>query len=91
MRTQRERIRRGGQKTANRTAILCDPGMCFELYKPRLCSPELAPYYWRNDYAGGEQYSRYTDGTNCVFVPSLPQQHREFVRLWNMNLRAQAF
>jgi hypothetical protein len=66
-----------------------DPEMCFELSKPPLCSLDLVPYYWRNDYVGLEQYSRYLDGANYVFVRNLYEEHRKFAALWDRNLRAQ--
>ena len=71
--------------------LMRDPEMCFELSKPPLCSLELVGYYYRNDYMGVEQYSRYIAGTNYVFVPDLYEQHRKFARLWDRNLRAQGF
>ncbi|MGC1781414.1 MAG: hypothetical protein WA708_02740 [Acidobacteriaceae bacterium] len=71
--------------------LMRDPEMCFELSKPPLCSLELVAYYWRNDYAGVEQYSRYIDGANYVFVLALYEQHRKFARLWDRNIRAQGF
>jgi hypothetical protein len=71
--------------------LMRDPEMCFELSKPPLCSLELVAYYWRNDYMGVEQYSRYIDGTNYVFVPTLYEQHRKFAALWDRSLRDQGF
>jgi len=71
--------------------LMRDPEMCFELSKAPLCSLELVAYYRRNDYAGIEQYSRYIDGTNYVFVPGLYDEHRQFARLWDRNIRAQGF
>jgi len=71
--------------------LMRDPEMCFELSKPPLCSLELVGYYYRNDYMGVEQYSRYIDGTNYVFVPDLYEQHRKFARLWDRNIHAQGF
>lgn len=71
--------------------LMRDPEMCFELSKPPLCSLELVAYYWRNDYAGIEQYSRYIDGTNYVFVAALYEEHRKFARMWDSNIRAQGF
>jgi hypothetical protein len=68
-----------------------DPEMCFELSRPPLCSVELSAFYWRNDYAGIEQYSRYIDGTNYVFVAALYEEHRKFARMWDRNIRAQGF
>jgi hypothetical protein len=71
--------------------LMRDPEMCFELSKPPLCSLELVACYYRNDYMGVEQYSRYIDGTNYVFVPALYEQHQKFAALWDRNLRAQGF
>ena len=68
-----------------------DPEMCFEWSQPPLCAPELVPYYWRNDWMGVEQYSRYLDGANYVFVPALYEEHGKFAALWDRNLRDQRF
>jgi hypothetical protein len=38
-----------------------------------------------------EQYSRYRDGENYVFLPGLYAQHEQFARQWDKNLRAQGF
>ena len=40
--------------------LMRDPEMCFEVSKSLLGNLELQPYYWRNDYAGVEQWSRFT-------------------------------
>jgi hypothetical protein len=71
--------------------LMRDPEMCFEWSKPPLCGPELVPYYWRNDWMGVEQYSRYLDGANYLFVPPLYEEHRKFAALWDRNLRDQRF
>jgi len=71
--------------------LMLDPEMFFELSKPLLCSLELSAYYFRNDYMGVEQYSRYRDGADYVFVPPLYEEHRKFARLWDRNIRAQGF
>ena len=71
--------------------LMRDPEMCFEWSQPPRCGPELVPYYWRNDWMGFEQYSRYLDGANYVFVPSIYGQHRKFAALWDRNLRDQHF
>jgi hypothetical protein len=68
-----------------------DPEMCFELSKPPLCSLGLASFYFRNDYLGVEQYSRYRNEENYVFLSDLYQQHEQFARQWDKNLRAQGF
>ena len=66
-----------------------DPEMCFELCLEG--GAHLDPWYWRNDYVGIEQYSRYRDGVNYIFVPGLYAEHRTFARLWNRNIRLQGF
>lgn len=71
--------------------LMRDPERCFEWSRPPLCGPELVPYYWRNDWMGIEQYSRYLDGANYVFVPPLYDEHRKFAALWDRNLRDQRF
>lgn len=57
--------------------LMRDPEMCFELSKP-LCSQVLSAYYYRNDYMGVEQFSRYRDGANYVFIPDLCEEHEAF-------------
>ncbi len=71
--------------------LMRDPEMCFELSKPPLCGLSLSAYYWRNDYMGVEQYSRYRDSENYVFLPDLHEQHQIFAKLWDHNLRVQGF
>ena len=71
--------------------LMRDPEMCFELSKPPLCAAELSAYYFRNDYMGIEQFSRYRRGNDYVFVPELYEQHRTFAELWDRNLRDQHF
>jgi hypothetical protein len=71
--------------------LMRDPEMCFELSKPPLCSLGLSAWYFRNDYLGVEQVSRYHNGENYSFVPDLYEQHEAFARQWDSNLRAQGF
>jgi hypothetical protein len=71
--------------------LMRDPEMCFELSKPPLCARELSAYYYRNDYMGVEQFSRYREGNNYVLVPDLYKQHQGFAELWDRNLRDQRF
>jgi hypothetical protein len=71
--------------------LMRDPEMCSELSKPPLCSQTLSAYYYRNDYMGVDQYSRFRDGSNYVFVPELYDQHQKFAELWDRNLRDQRF
>jgi hypothetical protein len=71
--------------------LMRDPEMCFELSKPPLSGLGLSAYYYRNDYMGVEQFSRYLDAGNYIFVPDLYEQHETFAELWDRNLRAQRF
>lgn len=71
--------------------LMRDPEMCFELAKPPLCAAVLSAYYFRNDYMGVEQFSRFRKENDYVFVPYLYEQHQKFVELWDHNLRDQRF
>ena len=71
--------------------LMRDPEMCFELSKPPLCGLELSSFYFRNDYLGVEQVSRYRDEDNYVFLPDLYERHEAFARQWGRNLRDQGF
>ena len=66
-----------------------DPEMGFELIGP--CGRTLAPYYFRNDYLGVEQYSRENNVTGYVFRPVMFDGHESFAAMWDENLRAQGF
>jgi len=71
--------------------LMRDPEMCFELSKPPLCRLELSSWYYRNDYLGVEQYSRFRDESNYIFVPDMYEQHEKFAELWDRNLLDQRF
>jgi hypothetical protein len=66
-----------------------DPEMCFELGIGG--GPHLNPFYYRNDYAGVEQWSRNIVGTNYAHHIELHKQHEAFAKLWDRNLRQQGF
>lgn len=66
-----------------------DPEMCFELGLAG--GAHLNVFYYRNDYAGIEQWSRFIqEGTYCYHT-QLHQQHEGFAKLWDNNLRVQGF
>jgi hypothetical protein len=69
--------------------LMRDPEMCFELGFGG--GAHLTPFYFRNDYLGVEQWSRTIDGDNYVFSPALHEQHEEFAKQWDNNLRVQGF
>ncbi len=68
-----------------------DPEMLFEVRREG-SEIALAPYYWRNDYLGIEQYSSCRDDEQKLFVlPELKLRHEQFARLWDKNLREQGY
>ena len=69
--------------------LMRDPEMCFEL--GFAAGAHLEPYYWRNDYAGIEQWSRFIRGGSYVFHTALFNEHERFAKLWDNNLRQQGF
>ena len=67
--------------------LMRDPEMMFEL----AAGPQLNPFYWRDDYSGIEQWSRYMDDGLYRFHTELHKQHEQFAKLWDSNLRQQGF
>ena len=66
-----------------------DPEMLFEL--GFACGAHLTAFYYRNDYGGVEQWSRFIrDGLYCYHT-ELHKQHERFAKLWDRNLREQGF
>jgi hypothetical protein len=51
----------------------------------------LNPFYWRNDYAEVEQWSRFIKDNHYCYHTELHKQHEQFAELWNKNLRQQGF
>ena len=66
-----------------------DPEMCFELGFAG--GAHLNPFYWRDDYAGTEQWSRFIHESNYCFHTQLHEQHTRFAKTWDNNLRLQGF
>jgi len=56
--------------------LMRDPEMCFEWSKPPPCPAELSPYYFRNDYMGVEQFSRFRQGNDYVCGRLQPARRR---------------
>ena len=71
--------------------LMRDPEMCFELSKPPLCSLALSSFYFRNDYLGIEQWSRFVRDEQYSVNAELYRQHEEFARMWDKNIRVQGF
>lgn len=69
---------------------MCDPEMLFEAeeFGKQFI---LTPYYFRNDFAGVEQYSMLNEGGRISINSRLQKEHEEFAQLWNTNLEQQGF
>jgi hypothetical protein len=70
--------------------LMRDPEMLFEISKHG-DQTVLTPHYWRNDYAGVEQYSATIGDGRLTENQKLQREHLSFARLWDDNLRAQGF
>jgi hypothetical protein len=66
-----------------------DPEMCFELGFAG--GAHLFAFYYRNDYAGIEQWSRFIHEGMYAFHTQLHREHEHFAALWDRNLNAQRF
>ena len=64
-----------------------DPEMCFELE----ADGELSPYYYRNDYVGVEQWSRYIHEGQHVTHRALFIQHVSFAKVWDRNILSHGY
>lgn len=69
--------------------LMRDPEMCFELGFAG--GAHLNPFYWRNDYVGTEQWSRFIEEGNYCYHTQLHAQHERFAKTWDNNLRQQGF
>ena len=70
--------------------LMRDPEMIFEAEESGE-QMNLVPYYWRNDYAGIEQYSASTEDGQTLVNAKLRREHIAFAGTWDANLRAQGF
>jgi hypothetical protein len=66
-----------------------DPEMCFELGSAK--HAHLDPFYWRNDYAGSEEWSRTIVDGNYLHMIALHIQQKRFAAQWDKNLNDQGF
>ena len=66
-----------------------DPEMCFELGFAG--GAHLNPFYWRSDFVGIEQWSRFIQDGNYCYHTQLHEQHERFAKLWDKNLAVQRF
>lgn len=66
-----------------------DPEMCFELGLAG--GVHLDPFYFRNDYVGVEQWSRFIGEGQYVCHIQLHAEQQRFASLWDKNLQQQGF
>ena len=69
--------------------LMRDPEMCFELGFAG--GAHLNSFYWRNDYAGIEQWSRFIREGKYCYRTQLHAQHERFAKTWDNNLHRQNF
>ena len=69
-----------------------DQEMLFEVVEKVGREPEFWPFYFRNDYAAVEQWSRRRDeAENLHSLPKRTHDFEQFAKLWDRNLREQGF
>lgn len=69
-----------------------DPEMLFEVVVEEGRQVEFWPFYFRNDYAAVEQWSRRRDEAgNLHCLPKLTRDLDQFAKLWDGNLQEQGF
>ena len=66
-----------------------DPEMCFEMEIEDGKLKSIAPYYYRNDYVGREEFAH--DQDNGAVNARTVQNQQEFADLWGHNLKEQGF
>jgi hypothetical protein len=69
-----------------------DPEMLFEVVEEDGAQPKFWPFYFRNDYAGIEQWSRYrSEGGDVLCLPGRTREMEQFMKIWDRNLSEQGF
>ena len=51
----------------------------------------LKPFYWRNDFAGVEQYSITRERNRILINWRTLREHENFAQMWNQNLEEQGY
>src|ERR1700688_945127 len=69
--------------------LMRDPEMCFEMEIENGAVKAFQPYYFRNDYAGVEQFS--VDAETARINTAQVQAQRNFSELWSRTLEEQGF
>ena len=70
--------------------LMRDPEMLFQLVETE-STMMLHPFYYRNDYVGIEEWSRWREDGRLLVRLVLNAQHRNFASVWDNNLKDQGF
>ena len=71
--------------------LMRDPELAFEVVEKDGVT-ELSPFYFRNDYVGVEQWSRYrNESGDLVALPQRTRDMEAFAKIWDRNLSSQGF
>lgn len=71
--------------------LMPDPEMTFEVVEKDGVT-EIRPFYFRNDYVGVEQWSRYrNESGDLVCLPLRTREMEAFAKIWDQNLSSQGF
>ena len=69
-----------------------EPEMLFEVVEEVGRGPEFWPFYFRNDYAAVEQWSRRRDEAGSLHcLPQRTHDFEQFAKMWDRNLLEQGF
>jgi hypothetical protein len=72
--------------------LMRDPGLRFQVVEKNAGVTELSPIYFRNDYVGVEQWSRYrNESGDLVSLSQRTRELEEFAKIWDRNLSSQGF
>jgi hypothetical protein len=71
--------------------LMRDPEMCFELIELPDGSMTMNAFYWRGDYAGIEEWSRYRQNDIPMTRSVTHAEHVTFAAQWSQNLIDQGF
>jgi hypothetical protein len=71
--------------------LMRDPELLFQVVEKDGVT-ELSPFYFRNDYVGLEQWSRYrNESADLIALPQRTRDMEAFAKIWDRNLSSQGF
>src|ERR1700744_2985280 len=69
--------------------MMAHPEMHFKVNDSAAAAMRLDPYYWRNDYVGVEELSRFLQNERQLFEPLVHQRQIRFAAEWDRVLTSQ--